>query len=110
VKENHTLRGGVSAKKRGGNRGFHVERRDLTENDRLCRLYFRAVELRLLTAAESDVVFCFAAAEHALRCGNDPPAMFVATLRDRNRLGPNVAEEDGDAAARRLRAVRRSAQ
>lgn len=97
---------GVSAKKRG-KPGFHIERADLADNARLCRVYLRAVAAGLLADSEGDIDFCFAAAEHALRIGTNPAGLFAATLRDRERLGPNVTECDGDAGAARLRAVKR---
>lgn len=106
--DGNTIRG-VSANKRE-KRGFHVTLDDLSDNARLCRVYFRAVKAGLLADCEADIDFCFAAAEHALRIGQNPPALFMATLRDRDRLGRNVSECDGDTAAVRLRDVRRDAR
>jgi hypothetical protein len=73
---------------------FHVEAADLEDAASLRALHTRAVTLGLISESEDDRLFFFAAAFHALRVGQDPPALFATVIRKQMRLVISIEDEE----------------
>lgn len=80
----------------------HVTAEDLRSVERLRALYDRAVTLRLAPDCEDGWRMFVGAAEHALRKGKNPPALFASIVADGRWL--YVTARDEERAERRMAA------
>jgi len=108
-------RGGLEGSGRGGGvlrhgsgvvrqRFAQIELAELTETRRLLELLAQAVVAGLLTGSEHDELRFVAAAEHALRVGEEPCRLFASIVRRGHWLYLTLADEE--AARQRLAAYR----
>ncbi len=93
--------GGGRAGKPGARGVPHVELEDLRDTDRLLRLFDELVRRSIVKACDADRLRVFGAAEHALRIGGKPAAMFAATVRRGEWL--YITQDDENRARLRLR-------
>ncbi len=83
----------------------HLVIEDLRDDLRLWELYCQAVHRGDVRNCEAKLIWFFAQAVHALRCGKrNPCGMFVACIR---KQIDHVSEEDEDVARKRLESLRR---
>lgn len=81
--------------------GLHVTSLDLSERQRFADLVSKAADAGLVDlGAESDVEWLFGARAHALRVGENPPALFATMVRRNLRLFVTAEDEE---AGHRLR-------
>jgi hypothetical protein len=71
----------------------HLLREDLENINRLLVVYNQCVALEEIGRSEADRLKFVSEAKHALRCGENPPAMFAANLRHQ-RWQYDQADED----------------
>jgi hypothetical protein len=71
----------------------HLLREDLEETGRLLSVYPQAIARGEIGRSEADRLKFVSAAKHALRCGEDPPALFADNLQQQ-RWYYDQADED----------------
>ena len=87
---------------------FDVHMEDLRDTGRLLRLFDNAVSSGMISSSQETLHNFVAAAEHAIRVGRTPVALFVATVKEMRRepqqrkLLDYITDGDDEAARRRL--------
>jgi hypothetical protein len=71
----------------------HLLREDLEEISRFLVIYNQAVDRGEIGRSEADRLTCYSEAKHALRCGENPPALFADNLQ-KQRWHYDQADED----------------
>lgn len=95
-------RNGASAKRSDGHGPLpHIEDADLTDNDRLFRLFQVCVERGILVDSENDRLQLAAAAERAIRVGENPCRLFASIVND--RVWHFASQDDENRAQQRIK-------
>lgn len=93
----------VLARAAGGRKHPHVKIEDLTDTTRLLTLHGQFLRAGIIGGGQDDILWFVGAAEHALRVGGNPCALFVATVRKREQRSLWVTQADEDRARARIK-------
>jgi len=74
--------------------GRHVDHIDLTDPRRLSDLFSLAYKSGMMEGSQDNLLWFFTAAEHALKHGSNPPALFRATILNNRRSFPSIESEE----------------